>query len=77
MKQSCILNPGSNKIKATKNNTIKVIKITALALLVIFVGCQSEKKISKQEIVIETKKPNILILLADDMGYGDIGAYGN
>ena len=73
------LNVGNNRIETTKNYHMKIIKIAAFALLTIFVSCQSEKKKSKEETakVKETKKPNVLILLADDMGYGDIGAYGS
>ncbi len=58
---------------------MKLIKIAALALITVFVSCQSKTKASKEEatVVKETKKPNVLILLADDMGYGDIGAYGS
>ena len=58
---------------------MNLLKVSALALLAIFAACQSqaENPNENQKLVNETKKPNILILLADDMGYGDIGVYGS
>jgi len=47
------------------------------ALIVVFIacefillpGCKTEKK--------DTAKPNFIIVLADDLGYGDLGIYGS
>ena len=54
---------------------IKIRPITFLFVLVsIAFGCSSKK--TKQEVKKETK-PNIIIYLTDDLGYGDLGCYGN
>ncbi|WP_343330704.1 arylsulfatase [Polaribacter staleyi] len=50
-----------------------------LMLLVAFVStilisCAQEK--AKKETVVAKKKPNIIYILADDMGIGDLGVYG-
>ena len=48
-------------------NKLKLIAISFLALTLI--NCsQNESK---------ADKPNIIIILADDLGYGDIGVFGN
>ena len=36
-----------------------------------FISCQTKK----EELVVEKKQPNIIYILADDLGYGDIGTF--
>ena len=53
--------------------------ILILSVLVIVVSCGDKKEnegLAMVENKNETKKPNIIFLLADDMGYGELGSYG-
>ncbi|MGB8317654.1 MAG: arylsulfatase [Ignavibacteriaceae bacterium] len=54
---------------------IAYLKIILLILLIIgFTGC--EKRIKKSEMAAEkSSSPNIIFILADDMGYGDMTTY--
>ncbi|WP_424964396.1 arylsulfatase [Ekhidna sp.] len=53
---------------------MNTIKTGTLALLAFLTGCSPSRR---TEEVINKDKPNILLVLADDMGYGDIGVYGS
>ena len=44
------------------------IIILAIAIPFAFAGCTSDKQ--------ENSKPNIILIMSDDMGYSDIGCYG-
>jgi hypothetical protein len=46
--------------------------VFALAACVLM-GCEQELKSSSSSIAVKTKQPNILLIVADDMGYSDIG----
>ncbi|MDC0176667.1 sulfatase-like hydrolase/transferase [Polaribacter sp.] len=48
--------------------------IYSLCLVFLFASCKNE--IKKETTATNQKKPNIIFLLADDMGYGELGAFG-
>ena len=41
--------------------------------MLLLAACSSKPETS---LLIETQKPNIIFIMADDMGYADAGAYG-
>lgn len=53
----------------------RFLKIYFLLLIFVFMGCKEEKKMSEANVA-ETKKPNIVFIYVDDLGYGDLGCYG-
>lgn len=49
-----------------------LVPLLTLCLTILFVSCNSSKKQDE-----ECKKPNIVMIYFDDLGYGDVGAYGS
>ena len=47
---------------------------TILILLCVVASCGAEKDAPPQEV--ESQRPNILLIVADDLGYSDLGSYG-
>ncbi|EAZ79715.2 sulfatase family protein [Algoriphagus machipongonensis] len=52
---------------------IKIQSIIFIGLISVFFSCSSKQG---EEKIAESSKPNIVIIYMDDLGYGDMGAYG-
>ncbi|MEW4923861.1 sulfatase [Algibacter sp. 2305UL17-15] len=46
--------------------------LSCIIVTIVFFGCKEEKK-----EIIDNSKPNIVLIVADDMGWFDLGCYGN
>ncbi|MBA6153247.1 arylsulfatase [Gelidibacter maritimus] len=55
---------------------MKLLRIFIFLSCMVFMwGCKNGK-VANQEHVAISQKPNIIYILADDLGYGDLGVYG-
>ncbi len=56
----------------------KIINFSVLTFcLMLFISsCKEKKETPTETASVETKKPNIIVIYADDLGYGELGAYG-
>lgn len=55
----------------------RIVASSFMAMAISFSGCKSSKEDgTKAAEITSAKKPNIILIMSDDMGYSDIGAYG-
>ncbi len=55
----------------------KAVKSIFLGLMLLLLSCGEQKSETKSETVQVAKKPNIIVILTDDQGYGDLSYHGN
>lgn len=62
------------KFSKMKINSKIIKSLLIISILVVSFSCKNFE--TEQAALNETKKPNIIYILADDLGYGELGAYG-
>ena len=56
---------------------LKKIGSLFLGISIILTACKEESKSETSQIATKTKKPNIILIMADDQGWGDLSMNGN
>ena len=54
----------------------ELLLIALLAFGLFMTGCKQKTEPPKESASAKSKRPNILLIVADDMGYSDIGSFG-
>ncbi len=59
-----------------KSQRDTLVVVTLLAFVLASVSCRQETEILEEPSSAEARQPNILLIVADDLGYSDIGSFG-
>ena len=59
--------------KSLRDNFVVFVVLT---LLLVLVSCKQETETLEESTSVEPRQPNILLIVADDLGYSDIGSFG-
>lgn len=59
-----------------RHNVINLVILALAALALSMTGCTQESEQRPESVSAVAKRPNVLLIVADDMGYSDIGPFG-